>query len=219
MRFSSHLIEHILGIVVFSVEVFNALYVTIYMRSGKSTMTNIDIILLDLAEMAHAFHDMKGQLASLQRMQKYYAASSGRNLLDIVLSICEDPEVLEGNENRMYSSVELRKFPLFVKPVKIQPQRRSEKRVRGTIMAHSIHPIHEKLTESKLSISPPSRTTAPVSVAEKRKFVVHSLNVLFQCEYHVLAEYVEAVISLAYSVYVAVLCELNRYCYEQLKRR
>lgn len=45
-------------------------------------------------------------------------------------------------------------------------------------------------------------------MAEKREFVHHALKVLFQCEYHVLVEYVETFIPMIYSLCVMILFQL-----------
>lgn len=43
---------------------------------------------------------------------------------------------------------------------------------------------------------------------EKLEFMDHSLKILFQCEYHVLVEFVEAIVPMLYGIYVAILTQL-----------
>lgn len=49
----------------------------------------------------------------------------------------------------------------------------------------------------------------PGTLAPKNKIVQMSLKLLFECEYHVLVEYVESIVPLMYAMYVAIVCKMS----------
>lgn len=202
VRFSSHVQEYIPGITVFSVEVFNALYLTKCMQSAKSVMTYVAIMLFDVLEMVLAFYDMKEQIARVHQVQNQYDSNSESNLLNAVLAVCNEPAVLEGSTINIRSSLKLRIFKASLSP-------RARSKVTTTTPCNILSSDQNIMDTPTSLLQKPSSTTKSVAgLATKRKFVNHSLKVLFQCEYHVLVEYVESVIPMVYSLYVAILCEL-----------
>lgn len=141
--FASHVEEYIPGIIVFPVEVFNALYLTKCMQSTKSIVTNVAIILLDVVEMLHAFRDMKGQLSNLDQMQAQYKSDSTHRLLDIVQSVCDEPGVLDPNDCsqiRLRSSMKLQVFTMFTDHGRKQiHQKNIDKYVQDTMIQYYLN--------------------------------------------------------------------------------
>lgn len=199
--FSSHVEEYIPGITVFSVEVFNALYLTKCMQGAKSVMTYVAIMMFDVLEMVLAFVDMKGQISNLQQMHSVYSIS-GRNLLETVSSVCEEPGVLDGSAIHLRSPLKLR---ILNPPVGFQARNKVTAAAQCSSVSQDENVVEKQVT---LFAIQSSTSEGDSEIATKRKFVHQSLEVLFQCEYHVQVEYVESVIPMIYSFYVAVLCEL-----------
>lgn len=214
--FSSHIEESIPGVVVFSVEVFNALYVTKCMQSAKSYSTYAAILLFDAVDLVHAFYNMKSQLTNLHELQTQHSkqainvAHTTTTLLDTVLSVCKEPRMLEQRTNsriRIRSSLKLRDSPAAL-------NRSIDKQLQDTDIPPSgiaVLPLDKSAViprqedEDCRTGTRATATSSGLTLAAKRKFVFCSLKVLFQCEYVVLVKYVELAIPMIYSLYVIIL--------------
>lgn len=158
------------------------------MQSAKSSSTYLTIMLFDAFEMVLTFFEMSSQVSNLHPMQTQHNSISAQSLLDTVLVVCKEPGVLGNKESsfiRMRSSLQLRILKSTVDPDK-----------RNQDMVYESVAVNDQAASSV------------VSAAEKRAFVHHALKVMFQCEYHVLVEYVEAIIPMIYAFYVVVLWQL-----------
>jgi hypothetical protein len=200
VRFASHVEDYIPEITVFSVEVFNALYLTKSMQTAKSAVTYLAIMAFDVLEMAVAFWEMKHQLSALHRLQMLHQADhASQSLLELVLSVCNEPGVLEPKENtliRINSPLQLR---VLIASAGAYTQTQTP-----TVLPAPKSQFNAWHGPTQPAVAALTNTT----VAEKREFVHHALKILFQCEYHVLVEYVECIIPMIYSLYVGILVQL-----------
>lgn len=185
--------ECIPGIIVFSVEVFNALYMSKCMQNSKSNATYFVIMGFDTIKSILTYRDMKQQLSELSHTKiRYNSGNSTSNLLESVLRVCKEPGVIHQNLNtsiRIKSCVQLRTFAAYGELYEQPPHS-----TQSTLSAIETNNLRRLFT-----------TTNSLSLAEKHEFVYRTLKILFQCEYHMLAEYVECVIPTIYAVYLAIL--------------
>lgn len=246
---SMHLEEYVPGITVFSVELFNALYVAKCMQNASSIFTFVAIMGIDALESVLAFRTMQQKLSSLQELKKQYnLADPKQNLLHAVVEMCQQPGVLAPRKG---SFVRLRS------PIAFTLSRRNSE-ILGRLS--SISQITARDDEGEESDAPGTKTTVPPSIVspcstasnsqvksvsvmpeahipviavskktngsgaphvqqqsdpkqemtaeQKHELVQQSLKMLFECEYHVLVEYIECMIPLIYATYVAVVCQL-----------
>lgn len=145
---------------------------------------------------------MKHQLSALDRMQTQHKSSDNpsQSLLELVISICNEPGVLEQKENtliRVNSPLQLRILIASASSADMKTQ-------TLTVVPAPRSQPNATNGPNKNAVNPAKATT----MAEKREFVHHALKVLFQCEYHVLVEYVECIIPMIYSLYVVILFQL-----------
>lgn len=70
---------------------------------------------------------------------------------------------------------------------------------------------------SKALESSPVASNEQITLAQKRALVEQTLQILFQCEFHILAEYVECFIPLLYSLHLIVLLQFpSSRCYSDM---
>ncbi|GAB9474210.1 hypothetical protein Gpo141_00011348 [Globisporangium polare] len=101
-RSAMHLEDYLPQTVVFLVEVFNTLYLTVCMQNAGSMLTALLIVLLDFVQGVWALRGVHRRTKVVQEMVTAYAklhATSSSNqqfdFLKIVLGICEQPMKLE----------------------------------------------------------------------------------------------------------------------------
>lgn len=107
---TQHIIEYMPGVVVFSVEVFNALYLAKCMQSQGSMATFAAIMAFDAFESVVAYRDMKSQTLELyQLMKKYNKDDPDRGFIDTVIAVCKEPDILstKGSSIRIRSPIKL----------------------------------------------------------------------------------------------------------------
>lgn len=207
---SSHVEEHIPGITVFSVEVFNALYLTKCMQMAKSSATYLVIMCVDLIEAMIAFYDMQKQFSSVHLLvtQHNLTLSENNNLMALVLAACQEPDVFREEHTpsiRVRSTTNLRILKFLV--TQTRPKKRASIAPQPCLNANAKE--KEETCDSKRTFSTLfSPTAIEISANAKRAFIFRSLKLLFQCEYHVLVEYVECMIPILYCIYVLILYQL-----------
>lgn len=240
---SNHLEEYVPGITVFSVELFNALYVAKCMQNASSIFTYVAIVGIDVLESVVAFRSMQQKLANLQELKKQYnPADPKQNLLHAVVEMCQQPGVLaprEGSFVRLRSPIALtlsrRNSEILGRLSSISqiaPDGGEEDDARGSTVTKATAPssIVSHFTSQSKSASVMPEAQIPVISAtkkengsgidkqldsrgemtssQKHELVQQSLKMLFECEYHVLVEYIECMIPLIYAFYVVVVCQL-----------
>lgn len=123
---TSHVVEFMPGVTVFSVEVFDALYKC--MQSAGSIATFVAIIVFDAFESVVAYRDMKGQTAHLyQLMKEYNATNPDKRFVDTVMAVCQEPDVL----SRKDSNIRIRS------PIKLSLSRQSTVLLKELIRTQS----------------------------------------------------------------------------------
>lgn len=297
---TKHIVEYMPGVTVFSVEVFNALYLAKCMQSAGSMSTFVVIMVFDAFESVVAYRDMKAQTQSLYETWALYSSSAPeREFVDTMIAMCHEPDVLSrrGSTIRTRSPIKLNIYrtntavldelvqiqsfvtePIAVKTSSFLEMPPSTSAVSSIALGHEsshkwymshskIYPTEQDLKSQDTTNLSPARATARVqsvgmrdlpgaveghhhtmergtpksapvlpselhvhssnklsaklgaaakstlTPAQLHDAVDQSLKVLFQCEYHVLVEYVEAMIPMLYCVYVAILTHLPSHVY------
>lgn len=235
---TSHLVEFMPGVTLFSVEVFNALYLAKCMQNASSRVTYLVIMAVDLLKMLLNFYSLHGKASRMaQLMQRsQLPPDATRSLAFTVLALCQQPAVLSSRG----SMIKLRSSQAHLwesKPNVSVLKQGQKKRLTplGKIVpvendfvtvSESLRDVkHSKPTgnrqvlptDMKHSIEPTDENTGTESLAltpgEKREFAHDALKILFHCEYHLLVEYIEFMIPFMYSVYLAVLFHLPTAAY------
>lgn len=113
-RTTNHIEEYLAGIVVFSVEIFNALYVAKCLQNGGSRITFVVLISIDLIKMAITFHSMHRETTEISRMisnELMLSEDHNTSVLEMVLRACQRRGVLSAIEGepiiRVRSSLEM----------------------------------------------------------------------------------------------------------------
>lgn len=97
---SNHLEEFVPEVVVFSVEVFNALYVAICMQNAGSMATTAVILAFDAVNSALSVRSIHFETEAIQALQ---ARHQSRGLLQNVINICNQPGILSNRESATIS--------------------------------------------------------------------------------------------------------------------
>lgn len=108
--FTKHIVEFMPGVIVFSVEVFNALYVTKCMQSAGSTTPFIAIMAFDAFKFMLTFRSMKARAQSIfELLAQFNASRPSEGFVDTVLELCQDPSVLSREHSliRIHSPITL----------------------------------------------------------------------------------------------------------------
>lgn len=225
---SGHLKEYIAGITVFSVEGFNALYMSKCMQSG-TLMTYLVIMTFDLLESLMAFLDMQTQANPVQKLkQPSNRLEPKQNLLQVLVELCKQPYMLcapgdsvarirspislqlSDNDTMMLEKICTMHGQNTVMKVATKHYIPNLNQVKGSVAPTETDPHSlAKLKEMKNS----QTETEKMSMAQKQKLVHQALKLLFATEYHVLVEYVECIVPMIYGVYVAVLVHLPNAAY------
>lgn len=224
-RSSSHLEEFVPEVVVFSVEVFNALYVAICMQTAGSAAATTVILTFDAVNSVLSIRSIHYETEATRKLQKRYRSTA---LLQNVIDICNQPGILGNRESASISlrspiqhqlSGEgctlleglVRRQLIFADTIPLLPAVPSEE-VPPPALTHSNRARKSRSTVVPLDIAlAPVReeeVSTPLSVSEQIEMVHETLRLLFHCEYLVLVEYIECVIPLLYAVYLSILFQL-----------
>lgn len=225
---SAHLEEYIAGITVFSVEGFNALYMSKCMQRG-TLVTYLVIMTIDLLESLMAFWEMQTQANAVQKLkQPSNLLEPKQNLLQVLVKVCKQPDMLCGPGDsvaRIRSPLSLQlsdKDSMILEKICTMHGQNTAMKVATTpyapnlnLLKCSVAPAETdprsvaELKEIKRSQS----ETEVMNTAQKQKLVHQALKLLFATEYHVLVEYVECIVPMIYGIYVGVLVHLPNKAY------
>lgn len=222
---ASHIQEYMPGIAVFSVEVFNALYVAKCMQSAGSPLTNALLIALDIFHGMRSFHHMNKEMSQLTQIMEL----GDNNLVRAIFAACRQPNVLstitKEHDIHVRSSLHLQLSEhgshLVNQLEKLQLTQQGSQAFLFAENCEAIPPIpccatnpHELNPQKSgrsftniTNINPPQRSSL-ATISKQQEFVHRALKIFFQCEYHALVEYIECVIPMVYTVYIAILCQL-----------
>lgn len=226
---SSHISEYVPGITVFSVEVFNALYVAKCMQNAGSPLTNVLLIALDVFHGVRSFRHMNRSMSRLSQM----IALGNKNLVHEVLTICRQPNVLSSiseqrdicvrsslqlslSENGSNFISQLERYQFDQQGTKELLNARSCDAVpltphnasRQVRDQPNLNVLKSESSHKNIATTNLPRRCSLATISKKQELIHQGLKLFFQCEYHALVEYVECVIPMVYTVYIAILCQL-----------
>lgn len=229
--------DHQPGIVIFCVDVFNALYSAKSLQSASRSarLTPLFIIGFDMVEFAFVVQSLHAQvtridLLYLQYMQRDTWASQrsfGQPLLDAVTDLCKQPGVLSDRTPliRLQSSIK-HSFPhrnqIAVNKIERKLAHTSCLFGKAQVKFRKIFPSTRSIKTAPIEhFHVPTRVqtagakAAPqeFSIREKQELLQLILKLLFQCEYYLLVKYVECAVPMMYTVYVAIVQQLPSAAY------
>lgn len=147
---TSHVVEYMPGVTVFSVEVFNALYMAKCMQSAGSMLTFGVIMGFDVLKMMLSFRDTKFRMTELYRlMEKHNGSNSDKRFVDTVMEICQDADVL----SRRDSNIRIRS------PIKLSLSRMSSGLLNELVRKQSTA-VEQLKTKRKGAIRPSANAIA-----------------------------------------------------------
>ncbi|KAE9017418.1 hypothetical protein PR003_g1630 [Phytophthora rubi] len=231
---SSHVEDCIPVVTVFSIEVFNALYVATCMQSTKSTLATVVIISVDVVSGIFAFHSLLKSTRALQeqRQRSQGVDSMGNRtttneLIPAVMSASQQLRSFKTKKGRMIRIRSPMKLGLGA-----DAQRdldllvgHHDAFVTGGVRNASL--VSRFITESRASASvSPTKESVQHTVGQNEsaspahshedlqlELVESTLELLFHCEYHALVEYVECAVPILFGVYLTILCQLPAHKY------
>lgn len=228
-------------LVVFCVEGFNAIYSVMSMEGAGDSMflTSLVIVAFDSLEFMIVTRGLRSRMTHIRQThlklvlsETSYQASP---LLETIMSLCQQPNVLSVEPEveipriRIHSTVhypfspETRlKVERIFRNSRPQPQFNPRSFHCDTntlprqvlpvsprpILIQGLMPITHKTPSKETRIKPEVMTTR-----EKHDLVQSALRVLFECEYHLLVEYIECFIPLIFAIYFTILCRLPSAAY------
>lgn len=227
-RAAKDLEDHQPGIVVFCVDVFNAIYAakTLQSASQFAQLTPFIISGFDMLELLLVVRSLRHQMASVRRLQQHFSQRntadtthfSGQPLVDAAMDLCELPEVVSNDHSsaiRYHSSVTYqRRFTIQPtgrpkpKPLDAVSATMSKENTRPSSI-NRIVPVIVK-ADRRLQELPGIQISQPqeLTLSEIQEQLHVALKLLFECEYHLLVKYVECAVPTMYGIYVAIVQQL-----------
>ncbi|OWZ15638.1 hypothetical protein PHMEG_00010690 [Phytophthora megakarya] len=224
-------------IVVFNVDIFNALFVSFSMQTSTSKLTVIVIVVVDLLRMASSLREVKLLVHELKKLEKQINSlkplvqdginltRKQRNPLSRACSIIARRSFATTNfDMRLLSAKQGPR--LQVKPLHFL-FRSKQVLPRKSFNHHSkYHSMGAKTQETRVPETlnadskrwKSSRTDPqPKFVFLERQYARKVLNLLHLTEFTILIEYIEVIVPVVYSIYVVAMSYLpNRVYYAQL---
>ncbi|GMF53093.1 unnamed protein product [Phytophthora fragariaefolia] len=234
---SSHVEECIPVVTVFSIEVFNALYVATCMQATKSTLATVVIIVFDVVSGMLAFHSLLRRTRALQEQHQRSQVfdSSGNKLTseDLIPTVMTASRQLRTFKTKKGKHIRIRS------PMKLGLGAEAERDLESLVGHHIAYLTHARQKRSHFGVKhivghrgsvsffssknlrvvqPESHYKKPVELAfsdegQRLELVESTLELLFHTEYHALVEYVECAVPLLFSVYLPILLLLPSHKY------
>ncbi|POM68791.1 Hypothetical protein PHPALM_14999, partial [Phytophthora palmivora] len=225
-------------IVVFNVDVFNALFVSFSMQNSTSKLTVIVIITVDFVRMASSIREVTQLVRELKKIERQISylkplihgglgsAQKTRNPLSYACSIVARRSFASKNYDMRRLST--KKGPrLQVRPLHFLFRSEQIFPLEGHGQFAKYHSRTSKIQETRMpgtsrvdtkrfkslsSADPQSKL-----VFMERQYARKVLNLLHLTEFTILIEYIEVIVPVVYSIYVVAMSYLpNRVYYEQL---
>lgn len=191
---SSHWEDHVPLIAVFPIEVFNALYVATCMQSTKSTLATIVIITFDVVSGIFTLYSLVNRTRAIQRQMQRLEAdlpSEKHASGELIPKVMTASQHLNSFRTRRGSVIRVRA------PLKLLLGVENE-RVLDSLTRHLAW------FEKREAIRDPNAQDDD----HKLELAESSLQLLFNCEYHVLVEYVECAEPIIFGIYSSIQCQL-----------
>lgn len=108
---TKHIGEYMPGVTIFSVELFNSLYLAKCMQSAGSTTTFIMIVALDVVKSILTYRSMKKRALNIYQLMAH--TNRNNRFLDTLMSLCQDPNAISkaGSQIRILSPITLTRRP------------------------------------------------------------------------------------------------------------
>ncbi|KAJ8552180.1 hypothetical protein ON010_g10366 [Phytophthora cinnamomi] len=237
-RASSHVEDCIPVIAVFSIEVFNALYVATCMQATKSTLATVVIIFVDAVSGILAFNSLHNRTRALQeqheRSQCFDSKGKRKTTEELIPTVMSASQQLRSFKTKRGRIIRIRS------PMKMGLGADAERDLDSLAGHHNAfvtrgarrasHFVSKFIAEIRGSVSiyPETNTkkavhpsvhqnesTNPAHAHEELQLelVESTLELLFHTEYHALVEYVECAVPILFSVYLTILCQLPAHKY------
>ncbi|KAG2822518.1 hypothetical protein PC116_g14716 [Phytophthora cactorum] len=215
--------------VIFTVDFFNAVYVSSCMQSATSLVSVVAIIATDLPQTAFMLYGLHQRTTSTrQRLRQVIGGSRNDNLLDAPCYLCQDPERFDRQTRmgiRIYSCLphllSTEKKALLDKLDQVPQTRDCRAPKASNCVRHwlwlsyrveAIHPaVNDSEPATKTLASPmriPGARKNSESFPTRRLALGESLETLFSLECIVVTAYLEAVTPIFYCCYVLVMVHL-----------
>ncbi|KAL4109356.1 hypothetical protein PRIC1_001057 [Phytophthora ramorum] len=213
-------------IMIFNVDVFNALYVASSMQKSQSITTVLQMVALDALLGWVSLSDIADLVRDVLRLRRKIPMGhplEKASFIEIALQIIEeDPDVAERLAMRHYSSTALivRRWTGPSTTSVAQPEVLSTSRqILPVDEANISLPTAPDSKPAPLRLAPVQKSLGDIfSAKERHRFVQQSARVLFTTEFVILVEYTEVVVPFIYSMYTAGMFYLpNRDYYPQLQ--
>lgn len=106
---TSHLMEYMPGVTLFSVEVFNALYMAKCMQNASSRVTYLVIMGADILKMAYSFYNLHGEANRMTELMQrcQLPPHASKSIIFTVLALCQQPAVLSSRGSEIKFRSEL----------------------------------------------------------------------------------------------------------------
>ncbi|KAG7378373.1 hypothetical protein PHYPSEUDO_010154 [Phytophthora pseudosyringae] len=239
--FAKNYLSHFLGtkfdlmpqIIVFNVDVFNALYVSSSMQNSSSISTMLSMIGLDVAQAWMSISDIGHLMKTIRLLQRKIPAGhplESASFIEIALQLIkEDAQAKAHLSLHCYSSA-------------LEILRSQDKRSIDSV--NSVGGSTDVTPRSSRRVIPVAATGAPLLVAavetftplhqdessrrrsllenvfspwERRLFVLRTAQVLFTTEFVILVEYTEVIVPFIFCMYTLAMYQLpNRAYYSQV---
>ncbi|KAE8967655.1 hypothetical protein PF011_g27475 [Phytophthora fragariae] len=214
-------------IMIFNVDVFNALYVSSSMQTANSTTTTFVIIMLDAAQALISISDISSfmrHIILLRRKIPNNHPLKSACFVDIALQIIkeDDHSVIHLDSRRYSSAVAVLRRKLSSESRSSDPAGDANRVVPASTI--TTRGVAVMVTSAVYPASPkegptdPTRQIISVFSSEERKLFVHkTAQVLFTTEFVIHTEYTEVIGPLIYCIYTVSMFFLpNRAYYPQL---
>lgn len=212
--------DHQPGIVVFCVDVFNALYAAKSLQSASQSarLTPFIISGFDMIEYLLVVRRLRHQVSPVQLLLcQFELNSNSQPLLDAAIDLCEQPNVIPNDSSviRVYSSFAYA-FGHQINQPTAKPKPLNTPTSRGITWPSPIYrivPVNVNvglpfsIKKSRLQ-GPSKRLPHELTLTEKQELLQGALKLLFECEYHLLVKYVECAVPMMYAIYVAIVQQL-----------
>ncbi|ETO84481.1 hypothetical protein F444_01623 [Phytophthora nicotianae P1976] len=218
-------------IMIFNVDVFNALYVSSSMQASQSSMTVVQMVALDAVLAWVSISDIQHFMKTIYLLRRKIPAAhplKNASFIEIAIQIIdEDPQARDRLAHRRYSLAQA-----------VRRMSTSTVRVGGPLATDMND--GRASTRQVLPVDPPNPSEAVAaseartpslklvngqrsldrifSAKERQRFLQHSARVLFTTEFVILVEYTEVIVPFIYTMYTAGMFYLpNHHYYPQLQ--
>ncbi|KAG3152077.1 hypothetical protein PI126_g10683 [Phytophthora idaei] len=219
-------------IMIFNVDVFNALYVSSSMQASQSSMTVVQMVALDAVLAWVSISDIQHFMKTIFVLRRKIPAKhqlKNASFIEIAIQIIdEDPQARERLALRQYSLAHAVRRSIGTSTILVGGPLATETNERSSTSRRVLPTDPPDLSEAvatatarnpSLKLANAQKSLDKIfSGKERQRFLQYSARVLFTTEFIILVEYTEVIVPFIYSVYTAALFYLpNHHYYPQLQ--